>query len=467
MNKTLFNTLLMTTMISSGVSAAVIVPTADQIKELFQPMSLANLAVEAPQIEVQSEKDNFLVIVPAVQLKDIGQHKGGIVPEQKITLTRQGDFANHAQYAMTSNDLEYMRQVFQALSPDITVSAQSFINQNDIVPGLQLITKQSMNIKELSATIPAALDLKVNSLVADGLLRALSDQKMDIASSIDGTGVELTTAQFSLFLPHISAMFSGKNADIQSDDWAQIASADSIQGSLELPQMSVLSALLPFSVTTDGKISISSQDDTTLTVQMNHFTFPSNAPFINSPLTPKDVFLQIVVKGATRAQLLDLYQADVSGAADTLAKRDELFKTMTFEIPEAALVMAEGAIRLKGQLKPYALEDQWSMTADLTMTIVNMDKLSPVPTVNEVQCKQAEELAKTNPEKGELLKQLSCTPQGGILDFLRPFMTEKRTVDEEGNTLDTFAVQITTDTVSINGQPLSDMAAGMVMTEGL
>lgn len=452
------NALLLSTLISSSVSAAEVLPTTDEIKALFQPMTWEALATEVPEIQVQTAGDNFLVTVPAVRLTEENGEEGGVVPAQKIALTRNGTFANYAQYTMTSNDLAYMKQVLQVLAPDITLSAKSFSNKNEVVPSLKLTTKQSLNITELAAAVPEVLELTVDSLASDGLLKAVSETKMDVAASVDGTGISLTTPQVALTLPHITLSSQGTKADITADNLVQLASAESVHFSLEAPKMSLLTLLMPLSVTLDGVMRVDSEQDTALTLEFNHISFPENALFLNSPLTPTDIRLQLALKGVSRGDLLALSQADPN---DAMAKRDALLKTATLEVKDASFIMAGGAVRLTGMIKPYALGEAWSATADFTMTIVNMDKLSPVPTVNEVQCKQAETFAEQNPEQGERLKQLSCAPQGGMLDFLRPFMTEKRTMDEAGQTLDTFHIEITTDAVMINGQPLTDMPAGL------
>ena len=100
-----------------------------------------------------------------------------------------------------------------------------------------------------------------------------------------------------------------------------------------------------------------------------------------------------------------------------------------------------------------------------TLTIINLDKISPEPTVDQVQCDRAKaqvaaidmsaEDAATQKAVAEQFQVQACMPHGGPLDELRPFIDPaKRVTAADGTTTDIINLEYDNNTLTVNGNKL-------------
>ncbi|MBO7257984.1 MAG: hypothetical protein J6V11_03490, partial [Alphaproteobacteria bacterium] len=94
-----------------------------------------------------------------------------------------------------------------------------------------------------------------------------------------------------------------------------------------------------------------------------------------------------------------------------------------------------------------------TLATDATIQVVNFDTLSPKPQPAD---KEACEAALKNiPANATQLPPECAVKQTGMLDILRPFLdTTKRTINAEGQSVDTFKIQYRGGGVSINGEEI-------------
>ena len=90
-----------------------------------------------------------------------------------------------------------------------------------------------------------------------------------------------------------------------------------------------------------------------------------------------------------------------------------------------------------------------------TLTVTNLDTLSPEPKVDEQACSRAKADLAQDPQN-EFLKVMAeadCTPRGGMLDFVREYLRpENRTVQADGTTQDVIRINIDNNKVFVNGK---------------
>ncbi len=443
-------------------------PSADEIKNAFTAFIKKNTQLgdlfDLSQTTVTAEGDNFVLTLPATE-KEISSDLEGqtaqslSLPEKKITLTYAGEFNGHAQYR-----IESIFEMFQSLVKDIipqsTLTTEQFTTEMLWVPYYNLITRNTQNIKNLKFNLPDVLDLTVGSVIGDTLARPLGANKMDKADLQDAKDITIASEGISLSIPSISFEDNILISDL-SEGGNNIAATEKASFKLDIP---TLIATSPDGLGHMGSLSFSTnaqyQGDTLhLEAKLNNITLNNMMIPLPPVFLPTEISLNTDIKNINQKALNLLLNADeIISQEQRQLEAQKLLSDALFQINRIEVKNTETGISVSGtvqnQTSPMGLPQQKAL---LTAVITNLDKISPEPKVDTVQCEQVKQQMATLSDKtiADQAIQNACTPRGGFLDMWRPYLdSTKRAVKPDGTTTDTLTIILEDNKLTINGKEL-------------
>ncbi len=436
-------------------------------------------------IQVVPEGDNFKVTVPPVRVPQVDGEKEtttALTPEQTFTLVRSGSFHHQAQYNVDIS-LEQIKALIRTVLPLATVTADSFQSKNAWVPTLNLISNQSLNAQKVRIAYPKAFDMTAASVAVDRLSR-VQGEKMDTAFSSDIQGIAITSPSVQITAPSVTQSASWTQSDITGDSNVMVLTAEKGVGDGKMPMILVtpqgadkpalsLSAAIHSEVADDVRLQ--------LTLSDIKAELPVSAQYL-----PTDMTLDLTVD-MDRATVLSLLKKQAEWEALDDTNQDETPKAQELEaaleadvqklIREGTLTLNALTVKndtaemtLSGTVRPKITADnQVEPVAEGKLTIVNLDKISPVPTVNQAICDEFKKAwAEDTTEYARQQIAYACSPHGGLLDGIRPYLnTAERTTDAAGNTTDVLLLRFENGVLTVNGKPVGADTLPMGMPEML
>ncbi len=472
---------------SAHAETVPVVPTVETVKNAFHEFLKNQGLTLNKEVLVKEDGENFTITVPSFETQVVDQTtlettENGksiqtetlesvtrIIPERTVQLVRNGSFANHAQYKMEPATLEQLQAILKDFLPMLTLSADQFKSELIWVPAYNLISRQSLNTQKLKAIIPGQVELNADSMVFDMLARPTQNNKMDTATSNDIKGMSLKLLGMTALFPTISQSIQWINSDISGDGIMRNLTADEISANIKIPMVSIIpdgdtQPIVTFSA--EGKSQI--DKDFHFLVDVKQIQLTDNLP-IPSIFSPTDIRVNMTVSGLDRKQLLKIQQETQLDNSNQQNKYDEdvlnLIKDATIVLNPLEIKNEDAGISVTGTAQNYVTtEGELDQKINATVTITNLDKISPEPKVDEEECatikKQLSE-ANTPPEMAAQFIESACRPKGGLLDEWRIYLDpQKRVVNPDGTTTDVLEIQYQGDTLIINGKNVNDSLEG-------
>ena len=377
-------------------------------------------------------------------------------PRHELRLVRIADFNGKKQYKITSNSWINWAEIARVNFPNPQITIDEYTQTTSWVPDLSLTTNTSLKTKDIVVK-DSDISLQIGSIISDSMI-APQNNKMDIASASTMTDLKITTPMFELSIPKIVHDAQIIGADQTGIDTMQALSSEKSISSLMIPVFSIVSPLL-------GKEAITGTLENTLTLDnsINVSMRISDIKVPNIPIMPLSVNASVSLNGLDKSDIISYME--LSEKYDTLANNKtpeaadlekQLFNLynniapkLSITIEDINLVFKDGSININGIIKP----DGNNISTEANIQVVNFDTLSPKPQpADKDACAKA--LEKITPNTTKLPAECAVQ-QTGMLDFLRPFLdTNKRTTNDNGQSVDTFNIQYRQGGVSINGQEI-------------
>ena len=434
--------------------------TADSMKEAFSKFLTTQTQMGAlfdvNQVQVEANGKDFSVTLPAIETDKIK------VPTRTIQLTEAGQFNNHTQYKINSV-METIQAMFKDLMPGSTFTTQSADSNMIWVPDYNLIVNNSQNIKGLVIDIPDMFRMTADSVVADTLVRATAENKMEKADSQDGTGVVITANTLQLTIPSVSYSDQVIGSDLTGDSVAQLLSSSSTTYRMELPTVLVG---VPGGKESMGSLSAKSNGSFENDTFHFELTLDDIVPagalkmMVSPVLTPTEVKVDLDIEGFNKESFGEAFTIMKSGKTEDV---EEVQKTMQKAMENVVVKINlidiknnEAGVSVSGTIQNQKKENgEEEPNVNAKVVFTNLDKISPVPVVDEVRCARTKEQMAmiSDKELAEKAIESACAPHGGILDDIRPYLNpEDRVVNADGTTLDTLTISTKEGTVIVNGK---------------
>ena len=470
--------------VSLSVSAAPVAPTAAEVKTAFVSYLGAGSQVgalfDANQITATPVGDDFDVSLPAVQNDKL------TLPARTIRLTRAGEFNNQAQYKIESA-FDMLKDIVTGLIPNATLTADSSEMETIWVPAYNLVSKSSSNIKGLKLSfsgtneMPVTGTFSIAQAISDSLVQPVSDTKMDASTSTDIKDLQMAVENVIVEVPSVTQEETATGSDISADLLTRMfsSSRDSMNFSVPNVYIKMTGATEPV-----GSFSISGSglfegDKGHFETKIDQISSPVLAMFAPAALVPTEVAYSFDVLNIDRDILADLVKQGQDGSytdEDVPLLKRAVDSNAVIQLNylgaknDLAGIFLNGVIRLKlenpeevTKLKDF--ETHLEPIVNAALTITNLDKISPEPTVNQAQCDRAKsqvaaidmtaEDAETQKAVAQRIEVQACTPHGGPLDELRPFIDPaKRVTAADGTTTDVINIEYDNNTLTVNGNVL-------------
>ena len=466
-----------------SVSAAPIVPTADEVKTAFTSYLNTGTQVgglfDTKQITVKAVGEDFDVNLPAVRNDKL------TLPARTIRLTRAGEFNNQAQYKIESA-FDMLKDIVTGLLPMASFTTESANVETIWVPAYNLTSKNSSNIKGLklstsgSDVFPVAGAFSIAEVVSDVLIRTVSDSKIDVSSSTDIKDVQITADNIVVEIPSVSQETLTSDADISADPILRMitSSRDELKYNVPKIYVKMVGASEPMGSLFMAGSAFFKGTTFHYETKIDQISAPVLSAFVPAALMPTEVSLDMDLLDINRDILPELFKRGQDGSYSNedvpllkQAAEKGTIRLNRLEVKNDLAGMALNAtIRLKLE-KPEEVtklddfETHMEPVVKATLTITNLDKISPEPTVDQVQCDRAKtqvtaidmsaEDAATQKAVAEQFQVQACMPHGGPLDELRPFIDPaKRVTAADGTTTDIINLEYDNNTLTVNGNKL-------------
>ena len=391
------------------------------------------------------------------------------LPERTLHLIRAGEFNGHPQYQIEAA-LDHVFSFLRETVPGISISTQSVQSTLIWVPEYNLITKNSYNIRGVQVSTPDTGTFSFGQSVLDSLAQITGPDKMNRASIQDVSDILITTDNLTISVPSFSYQDSLTGVTVSDNVLTQLLSSEDTRYRMSIPTLFLTSAgestpLASLAVATAG----SYKDDVFhWELQLNDIVIDSDLyTGVPGTLIPSQVSLDFDISGLDHTKIQSLFNEGDTLTQDNLREKVmQLVQNIVVHINRTELKNADGGIAVSGTIRD--ISEQKLPQVDLTVAITNLDKLSPMPTVDQARCDEAtarlnavdvnDPNADSQKRAASFAVAQACQSQGGVLDDLRPFIVaEKRETQPDGTTLDTIQLQLKDGDLYVNGQPLVDL----------
>ena len=377
-------------------------------------------------------------------------------PPHDLRLIRIADFNGKKQYRITSESWVNWAEVVRANFKTPQMTIDEYMHTISWVPDLSLTTNSSFKATDVIVK-DTDLSLTIGSVISDSLV-APQNNKMDIAMASTMTDLNIKTQMFELRIPKIILDTQIIGTNQTGKETIQALSSEKTSSSLMIPTFTVFSPLLgteAISGTIENSVTL--DDNIDMSIRISDIKVP------NIPTMPLSVNAQISLNGLDKADIISYMELSekyeglenpASPEGNDLEKQlldlySKIAPKLSINVEDMTLTFKEGSISLNGTIKP----DGDTLATDATIQVVNFDTLSPKPQPAD---KEACEAALKNiPADATQLPPECAVKQTGMLDILRPFLdTTKRTINAEGQSVDTFKINYSGGGVSINGEEI-------------
>lgn len=438
-----------------------------ELEAAFQSfLSDGGLESDTPLIFEQRGQD-YIVTIPQLKVPVADGHK--VLPTQRVTLIRNGDFAGSPQFQVKMDFLTKIQSILKLISDNTTVDADRYVQDMLWVPRLQMISNNSIQAENLTLSFPEHLTANIKSMVSDVLVQPVKETgRMDIAAATDSYDITISTPIGQITLPRISYHKTLVGTEISGDEALQTLTADRGSTLLNIPQFNVSSALLP-NQELSGHLTATAQFLPTQ-AQLNLTLDSLKLTQDISPLIPEKIVLNIIFDNLKQPDLIHLWhtQKQIQNLIDSDKEvSDELehqldmqlqkvLGTTTIRIPEINISNARAGIKMAGVIDHLTSDPQ----VDLTLSITNFDLISPPSKkIDTEKCTALVQQVSENQNDSSLVHQMQteCMPQTGILEDLRPYLsTATHSTNEAGISVDTFFISSQNGMITVNGQQIKE-----------
>ena len=471
------------------------VPTTEEITTAFHAL-LRQQGINVPsEIRTVADGDHFTVTVPAfsAQVLETSDEKTApeegaeivtrTIPEQTFTLVRNGDFNGKAQYDIEPATLERLKNIISSFFPTMDINADQFKGKITWVPALNLVSQYSLNTQKFHVALPNVFNAISEQFVSDRLTQIQGD-KMDMAISTDIRDMVLTLPFITLRVPNMSQNASWVASAISGDSATMTLTADKVTGVAEARDvtMTLSGAKQPLASATT-RVQSTIDKDIRVMVSLSDMQLDTALP-IPPQLIPTDIQSHITISGIDRSVLQELLTQETELSqlesedipdTDRIQALEEKLDNGVRQLTQQAVLTIDplvikndtASITVTGTVQNQKnTEDELSPVIDMRLSIVNFDAISPAPHVDQAACAQARKDAKSG--KGSQTKAtIACTPKGGILDDLRPYLNpQDRTTDASGNTTDVIVIHYQDDTITLNGKAIKTAETDSLVAPG-
>ena len=422
------------------------------LNRLVEGQPLLETVIDTNQLQIVPEGDDFVLTLPA------SPDKPG-TPARTVRLVADGLFNGQNQYRI-DGFFDTVLNVVSDFAP-VAVTGEKSASQLTWVPHYNLISKSSQNIQNLKLDIPPYAQVSVGRIVTDSLTQAQGTDRLDQAASQDITNLTISTQGMTLTVPSISYQGSVQNAPLSADTMAQVLLADQTSSQITIPTLMITQSQGTSPLATLAFAASGSYRDNVfhLKARLDKITLDSTLRSL-LPITvlPTEVTLDADISGPAdeefKKQLVALQTDDTPESRAALqAVLAEWGDNITLRINRLEMKESDAGILVQGTLK----NQDNTPDMDLTVTITNLDKISPPPAIDQAQCDEArKQLAAIDPTAPEAATQKTvadfvvaqaCSPRGGFLDDLRPYLNE-RTADGK----DVIKVLLQDGALTVNGK---------------
>ena len=422
------------------------------LDRLVQGQPLLGDLIDTDRLQIAQDGSDFVLTMPATE-----------TPARSVRLVADGSFNGRDQYRI-DGFFDAIRDIVADLTP-ATVTTEKSDSSLTWVPHYNLITHSSQNILNFQIDIPSYARVSVGRIVTDSLMTALADNRLDQAGSQDMTNLTVATQDMTLTVPTVSYQGSIQNAPLAADTLTQVLLADRAAYQLTVPTLMLTS---PQAQTPLGTLSFTSEglyrdDMFNVRLKADKITLdPTLRSLLPVTVLPTEVTFNADITGLNREELQKhltaLQTADTpenrAAFQEALADWDD---NIGLKIHQLEAKSADAGILVQGTLENR--DDTPQM--DLTVTITNLDRISPPPVIDQAACDEARKqqaavtpsdpAAATQKTIADFVAQQACSPRGGFLDALRPYLNE-RTADGK----DIVKILLRDGVLTINGRAVSE-----------
>ncbi|MBR5130739.1 MAG: hypothetical protein IKV03_05915 [Alphaproteobacteria bacterium] len=401
---------------------------------------------ELLRVDVKEDGNDFIIT--------FDNPKDPETPKHELKMIRVADFNGMKQYKITTESWIRWAEFIRVNFPNPQITMDEYSETVFWVPDLSLTTSTSLKVSDIIIK-DTDFSLTINNIISDSLV-APQNNKIDIASVTDLMGLNIKTPLFELNIPKIMENTQIIAADQTSSETMQALTAQKSTSSLMIPTFSVTSPLIgtdPFSATIEGTTTL----DDTIKLSMRI----SDIKLSSMPTLPQNITANISLEGLTKNDIIsytelsekyDELDSIQSPEAAEVEKQlinfyDTLSQKIRIKIDDFVITFPNGSFSIDGIIK-YTNP---ALSADFNLNITNFDGLSPTPQpADKEACEKAlENITSDTPMPP------ACIQKAGMLEFLRPFIDmQKRTINDEGQTVDTFKINYSADTLIINDQSI-------------
>ena len=433
---------------SSSLNAKMYTLEEEQILSAAETFLYYQNLDELIRVDVKADGNDFVITFENPNDKE--------EPKHDLRLVRIADFNGKKQYKITSESWVNWAEIVRVNFPNPQITVDEYTHTISWVPDLSLMTNTSLKATDIIVK-DADISLSIGSIIADSMV-APQNNKMDVASVSDILDLNIKTPMFELTIPKISYDTQITGTEQTSIEIMQALNAEKTTASLMIPAFAITSPLLgtePITGTIEDAIIF--DDHLNMSMRISDIKVP------NMPTLPTTINANVSLNGLEKADIISYMQLsekyDELENPETTEGTDlekqlfdlynQLAQKISISVEDMTLTFKEGSISLNGTIKP----DGDTLTTDATIQVVNFDTLSPKPQPAD---KEACEAALKNiPADATQLPPECAVKQTGMLDILRPFLdTTKRTINAEGQSVDTFKIQYRGGGVSINGEEI-------------
>ena len=445
---------------SSGFTAETPAGIRDSLENLIGNQPLLNGIVDTDRIQITQDGSDFVLTLPKADAQDDQP------PLATVRLMADGTFNGQDQYRI-NGVFDTLKTIVTDLVPNITLTTEQSESHLIWVPRYNLISQSSQNIRGLRLEVPPYGQVSVGQIVTDSLAQMGADNRLDQAASQDITNITVAAQGMTLTVPSISYQGNVRGALLTSNTLRQALSAEQASYQLIVPTLMVSP--------TGGQAPLATMAFATRGLyQDNVFHMQARADKITLdstlrgllPITvmPSQIELDADISGLNVVE----FQSQIDALQATGIPEDEAVQTvlaefgnrMSIQINRLEAKNAEAGILVQGTLK----NQDNTPDIDLTVTITNLDKISPPPAVDQAQCDEARKQlaavdssapdAATQKTVADFVVAQACTPRGGFLDDLRPYLDpQSRTADGK----DILKIQMKGGVLTVNGKPVGDL----------
>lgn len=426
---------------------------AAYIQKILNSYPNAAVFYDLEKTTIVEKGADFELTVPA-KPADL-ENKTPVLPDLKMTLTPNGEFNGETQYKI-SNIFDNFLNVWKSIFPDATVTTTEANVDMTWVPAYQLDTKSSINTKGINIVVPETADIKIDSVIADSLAHLTGENKMDMAFVSEIKNAVATIQNMIVSIPSITSQGSVIGSPITGVAVDQLLNSEKSTYKQVIPSILLKDAqnpepLLSLSVNSEGKYENALLD---FKINVDHIALMNGLP-VPQNLVPTAVTADVTLRGLDKESFRRIDEVKNLPTEEKAKALDEIFKKASIIINLLEVKNNEGGVGLTGTFQTKLVENVATPEFTGEIAITNLDKLSPEPKVDETLCQDTKARVEQIEDKvtADQMVAMACTPKGGMLDFVRPFLKPaERTINQEGATLDKIQIQYTNGVLTLNGQ---------------